>query len=309
MAILVTGCAGFIASHISEKLLSEGHNVIGIDNFDPYYSHELKKKNLKELEKHSNFKFMHGSILDKELLKTIKDVEIVNHQAAIAGVRNSIENPVKYCEINIMGTANLLDRFKDAEKFIFASSSSVYGELEKNELPVKESRPLAPIAPYGLSKVHAEQLCDMFSEIYGLNTISLRYFTVYGPRQRPDEAMCKFITNILQEKSIEIYGDGEQTRDFSFVKDVVDANMLALNRGKGAFNIGSGIRISVNTLVGLITALIGKQVKIEYPGKQQGDVPHTQADITKAQEILGFVPRYGIDQGLKEHIEWIKSTI
>ena len=306
MNVLVTGCAGFIGSHLAERLLSDGHDVVGIDNFDPYYSQELKKQNLKELQKHVNFKFLHGSILDKELLKSVKDIDIVSHQAAIAGVRNSIQDPVKYVEINVLGTANLLHHFRDAEKFVFASSSSVYGEVHEDELPVRESRPPAPIAPYGLSKMHAEQLCEMFSKLYGLKTASLRYFTVYGPRQRPDEAMCKFITKIFKGVPIEIYGDGKQTRDFSFVKDVVEANILAMSRGEGAFSIGSGDRISVNSLVRLISSLIGKQPDIRMIERQQGDVLHTHADITKAREVLGYIPNYSIEQGLKEHIEWLR---
>ncbi|MBU0898686.1 MAG: GDP-mannose 4,6-dehydratase [Nanoarchaeota archaeon] len=309
MAVLVTGCAGFIASHIAEQLLAEGHDVIGIDNFDPYYSEELKKQNLKELEKHKSFRFLNGSILDKELLKTVKDIEIVNHQAAIAGVRNSIENPTKYCEINVLGTVNLLEQFRDAEKFIFASSSSVYGEVNEIDLPCKESSQPKPIAPYGLSKLHAEQFCEMFTKVYGLKTATLRYFTVYGPRQRPDEAMCRFITSIFKGEPIQVYADGEQTRDFSFVKDVVQANMLAINRGQGIFNIGSGNRISVNNLVNLISSLMDKKVKIKYPGKQEGDVSHTLADITKAKKILGYEPKYSIEQGLKNHIEWIRTRV
>ncbi|MFH1444921.1 MAG: NAD-dependent epimerase/dehydratase family protein [Nanoarchaeota archaeon] len=309
MIVLVTGCAGFIGSHIAERLLVEGHEVIGIDNFDPYYSHELKKQNLKELQKYKSFKFLHGSILDKELLRTIKDVEIVNHQAAIAGVRNSIENPVKYVDINVMGTVNLLEQFRNAERFVFASSSSVYGEVPESDLPVKEKREPAPIAPYGLSKVHAEQLCEMFREIYGLKTASLRYFTVYGPRQRPDEAMCKFITSILKGEPIEIYGDGEQTRDFTYVKDVVEANMLAMKRGEGIFNIGSNNRISVNSLVNLLASIVAKNIETKRSGKQTGDVLHTQADITKAKEILGYIPRYGIEQGLKEHMDWLRTRV
>ena len=309
MTVLVTGCAGFIASHISEKLLSQDFDVIGIDNFDPYYSEKLKKQNLNNLLKHKNFSFINGSILDKELLKKIKNVEYVNHQAAIAGVRNSIKDPVKYCEINTLGTANLLETFKDVEKFIFASSSSVYGNVDESELPIKESITKKPISPYGLSKLHAENLCEMFSKIYGLKTISLRYFTVYGPRQRPDEAMCKFITNTFKDDPINIYGSGLQTRDFTYVKDVVEANMIAMNRGQGEFNIGSGIRINVNDLVKLIHSLMDKRTKIEYIEKQEGDVPHTQADISKANEILGYVPRHSLENGLKEHIEWLRTNI
>ena len=307
--ILVTGCAGFIGSNISEALLKEGHNVIGIDNLDPYYSVEIKKANLEILKKFSSFEFMFGSILDDSALQKIKakGVEIVNHQAAMAGVRASMKNPQKYCNVNVLGTVRLLDVFRDVEKFVCASSSSVYGEVKEEDLPVSETRSPSPISPYALSKLQGEQWCGMFSESYGMKTVMLRYFTVYGPRQRPDEAIQKFINKIFKGETIEIYGDGNQTRDFTCVLDVVKANMLAMRKGKGVFNIASGNRISVNDLVEVIGKAKGTEPKVNHVGIQQGDVSHTSADITKAKNELGFTPKLSIDEGVKKHVEWFRG--
>ncbi len=308
--ILVTGCAGFIGSNIAEALLKEGHSVTGIDNLDPYYSVEIKKANLEILKKSRNFDFILGSILDDSALQKIraKGIEIVSHQAAMAGVRASMKNPQKYCNVNVLGTVKLLDTFRDAEKLVLASSSSVYGEVNEGDLPVSERRPPSPISPYALSKLNAENWCSMFSESYGMKTVMLRYFTVYGPRQRPDEAIQKFINKIFRGETIEIYGDGKQTRDFTCVLDVVKANMLAMRKGNGTFNIASGNRISVNDLVKVLGEVIGKEPDIRHIESQQGDVSHTGADITRAKEILGYAPEYSIEEGVRKHVDWFKGV-
>lgn len=306
MRVLVTGCAGFIGSHVAEGLLNQGHEVIGIDNLDPYYSVELKKKNLEIFKQNKDFKFIFGSILDKSILKKVGKVDIVNHQAAMAGVRSSIKNPLKYFTTNVMGTINLLETFRDIDKFIYASSSSIYGEVPREELPVSEERRPMPISPYSLSKLQGEVWCNMFSRLYGFNLTILRYFTVYGPRQRPDEAICKFICNILARKPLEIYGSGNQTRDFTYVKDVVDANILALKRGKGVYNIGSGKTISLRDLVKLIFRAIGK-TSMKFGKRKPGDVSDTLADIIKARKELGYEPRHSIESGLRKYINWFKE--
>ncbi len=307
---LVTGCAGFIGSHIAERLLLDGKQVVGIDNFDPYYSVELKRRNIEILKKHSNFKFFEASILDDDALKKIQEIGIdaISHQAGQGGVRDSIKNPLKYINVNTVATARLLKKFPDVKKFVLASSSSVYGEVPKERLPVREDMTPRPIAPYGLSKLHAEQWCQMFSDVYGMKTSILRYFTVYGPRQRPDEAICKFTGKILRDEPIEIYGDGEQSRDFTFVDDIVSANLSAIEKGSGILNIGGGNSITVNRLVEILSDAIGKKPEIKHIGKQPGDVSDTLADITKAREKIGFEPATKIEDGVVKFVEWYKKV-
>jgi len=311
MVKLVTGCAGFIGSHLAEELLRRGERVIGVDNLDPYYSVEIKKKNLEGLKKDKNFEFVLGSILDDRILEKIsKDVDLVYHLAAIAGVRNSIKEPVKYCDFDVLGTVKLLDTFrrKDVEKFVFASSSSVYGEVPEKELPAKEDRAPRPIAPYALSKAQAEEWCNMFNNTYGLPTVSLRYFTVYGPRQRPDEAFTKFISAVLRNKQLEIYGDGKQTRDFSFVGDIIAGTILAGEKGDGIYNVSSGKRITLNGAIDMIFGLIGKKPDVKHLERQVTDVTHTWADITRIKK-LGYSPKTTLEEGLKKQVEWCRLNL
>ena len=304
--ILVTGCAGFVGSHVAKAMLEEGHDVVGLDNFWPNYSQKLKKLNLAELKKSKRFIFVRGSILDKTILDKIEKmrINIISHQAGISGVRKSIKDPKRYMETNTKGTLMLLDKFRDIDRFIFASSSSVYGEVPIKELPVSENRKPNPISPYALSKLHAEKWCEMFRFISGLKTVILRYFTVYGPGQRPDEAITKFITKALKGDKIEIYGDGNQTRDFTYVKDVVGANISALSKGSGIYNIGSGRSVTVNRLVGIIEKAIGTPIKIKRIGKQAGDVSHTLSDIRKAKKELDWKPKTSLEEGLKKTFEY-----
>lgn len=308
MMILVTGCAGFIGSHITERLLSEGHDVVGIDNFHPYYDRKLKEHNMSGFRDHKSFRFLEGSILDEKALDMApKDIEVVNHQAAIAGVRNSMKLPLEYFQINVMGTLKLMEKFRHAKRFIFGSSSSVYGDVPENELPVKEDRPPNPISPYALSKLNAEQWCNMMSGMLGMKLVILRYFTVYGPRQRPDEAMGKFFRKVIRNEPIEVYGDGLQTRDFTYVGDVVQANMHAIERGSGVYNVASGSRISVNELISAIERVSGKTLDIRHIGKQAGDASHTWADIQKASSELGYSPKTGLEDGLSEQFKHVHS--
>ena len=309
--ILVTGCAGFIGSHLCEGLLGQNLSVIGLDNIDAYYSPDWKENNLKILREKPNFNFIKGSILDSEVIKkVIGDAEIVYHLAALPGVRNSIKNPVKYCETDVLGTIKLLDasRNSNVKKFVFASSSSVYGEVPENELPVREDRKLNPISPYALAKVQGEEWCEMFKKVYGLKTASLRYFTVFGPRQRPDEAFSKFIGRMFKDEGIEIYGDGNQTRDFTFVGDVVNGTILACEKGSGIYNIGSSKRINVNQMVQMIEKVMEKKAKVKHIGRQQGDVTHTWSNIDKAKNELGYEPEVSIEEGIRKHVEWFSKT-
>lgn len=306
--ILVTGAAGFIGSTLAGELLLQGHHVTGIDNLNRYYSPELKRRNLEALKKSREFKFILGSVLDKSALKKTGKVEVVFHEAAVAGVRPSLKKPMMYLENNTIGTLRLLEHFRDVERFIYASTSSVYGDVPESQLPIKESQEKRPISPYGLSKLHGEQWCKLFSRLYGLKTVSLRLFTVYGPRQRPDEAIGRFISAMLSGNPLEIYGDGNQTRDFTFVGDVVNAHILAMEKGEGVYNIGSGKSITVNELVKAISRVTGKNPKIIHTEKQAGDVENTRADITLARNDLGYGPKQTLESGLKKHTEWIKEN-
>jgi len=302
MRSLVTGCTGFIGSHLTEKLLREGHEVIGIDCFTDYYSREIKENNIQKALSDKNFTFLEKDIIN---LSTFPEVDYVFHQAAQAGVRASWGKSFEiYTENNILVTQKLLEYYKDRNlnKFVFASSSSIYGNTD--ELPIPEDTQQKPFSPYGVTKLAAENLCLLYYMNYGTPTVSLRYFTVYGPRQRPDMGINKFVHAVLNEDRIEVYGDGNQTRDFTFISDVVEANLLAAYSDVIGeyFNIGGGSRISVNDLLKLIEKVVGKDVHIKYIEMQKGDVQHTFADVTKAEKMIGYKSVIGIEQGIIKYV-------
>lgn len=306
---IVTGCAGFIGSQLVEKLLEYGWQVIGIDNFHPYYPRKLKELNLKNSKKNTNFQFVEGSILNQnDLDKLSNDVNFIFHFAAIAGVRNSLKNPKEYFDINIQGTKNLLEKYKNVEKFIFASSSSVYGNLSENELPVKEEHSLNPISPYGESKKQAEELCSRFSKEFNLKTVILRFYTVYGPRQRPDEAFTKFIRLSQAGKSIPVYGNGEKQRDFTFVDDIIQGTILAAKRGLGTYNLGTGQPIKLTQMISTLEKSLGKKLQKIFQPSPEGDVEKTHADISKAKKELGYFPKYNLEKGIDECVKWCNET-
>jgi len=315
MTDIVTGAAGFVGSHLTEELVKQGKKVVGIDNFHPYYSEETKRQNLKDVketaeESNGEFRFVEGSILeDEDLEKLPSNPDKVFHNAAVAGVRNSIEKPTEYAKQNILGLSKLLDSFDSIGKFIFASSSSVYGMVPEEELPVQEDRELSPIAPYPQSKKHGEELVRLYSELYDFDYSILRYFTVYGPRQRPDEAFTKFIRMVLNDEPVTIYGDGEQSRDFTYVKDIVQGAIKASNyEGSDTFNLGSQRRITVNEMVETLDKVMDENVEKTYVEQPEGDARHTLADITKAKKELGYQPEKGFEEGTKECVEWAKSN-
>ena len=310
--IVITGGAGFIGSHIAERCAKEGYEVVIVDNLDDYYSPELKKKNIEYVLKSRNATFVHGNVTDLDFLKEVidKDVDYVFHEAAQAGVRISVENPFKPNNINVLGTLNILQASleADVERVINASSSSVYGKVEY--LPFDERHPTQPVSPYGVSKLAAEHYCRVFYEVYGLPTVSLRYFTVYGPRMRPDLAISIFTGKMLNNEPITIFGDGNQTRDFTYIDDIVKVNMKLLdtNRADGkVMNIGSGNRISVNDLVRNLKEIIGSSSKLKYSEVQRGDAKHTLADVGLAKELIGYEPGGSIGKGLKRFVEWYKE--
>lgn len=305
MKALVTGCAGFIGSHLVDKLLEQGYEVIGIDCFTDYYSREIKEENISNALNRKNFEFIEEDILS---LEEFPDVDYVFHEAAQAGVRKSWgENFEVYTINNVLATQKLLEfyKLKRIKKFVFASSSSVYGDAE---LPMREDRLLKPVSPYGVTKLAAENLCYLYWKNYGVPTVSLRYFTVYGPRQRPDMAIHKFVKAILNGDEITVFGDGTQTRDFTFVDDVTEANIMAANNeieGE-VFNVGGGSRISVNKLIELLEKITEKNAKIKYIEKQKGDVRDTLADTSKTSNELNWKPEVKIEEGAKRFVEWIK---
>jgi nucleoside-diphosphate-sugar epimerase len=300
---LVTGCAGFIGSHLVERLLDEGDTVVGVDCFTDYYSPEQKRANIARAAAQSGFTLVEKDILDME---RFPDVDCVYHLAAQPGVRASWgKNFEVYTRNNVEATQRLLEfyRSKELKSFIYSSSSSVYGDAK---LPMtEEGRPL-PISPYGVTKLAAENLCYLYWKNYGVPSISLRYFTVYGPRQRPDMAINKFVHAILNEREIQIYGDGSQLRDFTFIEDVIDAIVLAANSHLAGevFNIGGGHAISVNKLIKEIERVLDKKGHITHVATQKGDVKDTRADISTASNILGWKPRWHIEDGLQEYVKW-----
>ncbi|MDI6888788.1 MAG: SDR family oxidoreductase [Methanocellales archaeon] len=310
MKALVTGGAGFIGSHLVDKLLEQGHHVICLDNFDPYYDPKIKRENIRHRLDTDNFELVEGDILDKTLLKKIihdDGIDYIFHNAAQAGIRVSVENPIKPHDINTTGTLNILETSLDSDvkKIINASSSSVYGKAEY--LPFDEVHPKTPVSPYGVSKLAAEHYCRVFNEVYGLKTTSLRLFTVYGPRMRPDLAISIFTRRALNNETIEIFGDGNKTRDFTYIDDVVEANMKAIGKGDGeAYNIGSGKRISVIELAEKIIDITQSNPKIIFTDPRKGDAEHTWANIEKAKKELDWEPKYDIHTGLKKYVEYVQ---
>ncbi|MDI6825956.1 MAG: SDR family NAD(P)-dependent oxidoreductase [Candidatus Aenigmarchaeota archaeon] len=313
MTILLTGGAGFIGSHLADKLLELGYKVCVIDNFDPYYERRIKEHNIKHNFGNEKYIFIEGDIRDTNLVKeTIKKHEIdrIFHIAARAGVRFSVEDPYSYHNINVNGTLSLLKASLESriKRIVFSSSSSVYGI--KEYLPVDENHPTKPISPYGASKVACEAFCNSFMHVFGLPIVILRYFTVYGPRQRPDMAIHKFFRLAFEGKPIQIYGDGNQTRDFTFVSDIINGTIKAMESNVvGTFNLGSGKRISMNDLVKIIEDVTGKEIKKEYLERQKGDVPDTWADIRKAKRAFGYHPRVEIRDGIKIFYRWFEENV
>ena len=305
---VVTGCAGFIGSHLSEALVQRGHEVVGIDCFTDYYPRPAKESNLSALRLSPHFAFIEANLLEYDLSRLLEGVDYVFHQAAQAGVRASWgQNFSVYTENNVLATQRLLEEAKalPIKRLVYASSSSIYGDAK--ELPVTEETLPQPISPYGVTKLAAEHLCRLYWVNFRVPTVSLRYFTVYGPRQRPDMGFHKFFRALLKGDEITLYGDGDQTRDFTFVSDAVAANLACMDAPVSGdlFNVGGGSRISVNRVLELMQSISGREARIRRIDDQKGDVRHTFADTTRAREALGFRPSVSTEEGLRREWEWI----
>jgi UDP-glucose 4-epimerase len=309
MKVLVTGAAGFIGSHLSRRLLAEGCTVTGIDCFADYYPRWIKERNIAPLLRSKRFRLIDKDLNDLPLPRILREHEAVYHLAAQAGVRASWGRSFSvYLRNNIQASQSLLEAAKGVplKKFIYASSSSVYGLTP--DIPMSETSPLLPLSPYGVSKLAAEQLCFLYHKCYGTPTVALRFFTVYGPGQRPDMAFHKFFKAILEGAPISVYGDGRQTRDFTFVDDIVEANLAALTRGRTGqvYNVGGGHRETLRDLLPLFEDICALPVRVERAEAQKGDVLHTAARLDKARRDLGFKPRTALREGLEREWDWIR---
>ena len=314
MNVVVTGGAGFIGSHLIDRLLKEGHNVTNIDNFDSFYDESIKRENIKGHFEYDAYKLHEVDIRDKEVLdKAIfDDTDVIVHLAAKAGVRPSIADPIAYQEVNVAGTQNMLEvaREKDIKQFVFASSSSVYGK--NPNVPWKEDDAvLQPISPYASTKVSGELLGHVYSHLYDIRFLALRFFTVYGPRQRPDLAIHKFLKLMSDGKEITLYGDGSTRRDYTFIDDIVDGIMGAINYTDTLYeviNLGNNETVELLELVEAIEEASGITAKKTFGPEQPGDVKQTWADVSNAGNLLNYHADYSIDKGLKAFVEWYNEV-
>lgn len=307
MRILVTGAAGFIGSHLSERLIARGEEVLGLDNFDDFYSVETKRRNVSMSCDHSSFRLIEGDIRDPDCLRQLPDdIDAVAHLAAKAGVRPSIMQPVEFTSVNVMGTSELLAWVRDREipTFLFASSSSVYGS--NTRLPFSESDSVDhPISPYAATKKAGELLCHTASHLSGVTTLCLRFFTVYGPRQRPDLAIHKFARLLMEGKAVPMFGDGSTSRDYTYIDDILDGVLAGLDWSRTQtgvheiVNLGGSKAIRLSEMIGMIADELGADLKIERLPAQAGDVRHTFADISKARHLFGYSPSTDFRAGLR----------
>lgn len=311
MTYWITGCAGFIGSHLCETLLNHGKQVAGSDCFTDYYSVEYKKKNLQRLLDHPNFRWIEGDLLKMDIAHTLNGVDCIFHTAGQPGVRASWGTHFEeYVNNNVMATQRLLETIRETEshaRVVYSSSSSIYGNTA--DLPMKETSLPKPYSPYGMTKLAAEHLCHLYHANYGIPVVSLRYFTVYGPRQRPDMFFHILIKALLKGEPIYVFGDGKQTRDFTFVHDIVLANIAAAEKPAvgETFNIGGGSRVSLLDVLETLERISGIKPNTIFEEKTKGDVKDTWADTTKAQALLGYEPKTTLDEGLLQQFQWEKE--
>lgn len=314
MHCLVTGGAGFIGSHLCERLLTLGHTVVALDNFNDYYNPNLKWRNIELLRRHAGFTLAEADILDRPRLQELfgaQRFDAILHLAARAGVRPSILQPLLYEQVNIQGTMNLLELAREhkIDRFIFGSTSSLYGENLK--VLFSEDDPVDhPISPYAATKKACELICFTYHHLYHLKITCLRFFTVYGPRQRPDMAIHKFTQLIAAGQKVPMFGDGTTRRDYTYISDIIDGVCLALEHCTSyhLYNLGESQTIELRRLIDLIAANLNKEARIERLPIQPGDVPITYADITRAQRELGYQPRVNVEEGVRQFVEWFKEV-
>jgi len=305
MRALITGVAGFIGSHLAERLLSSGATVLGVDSFTDYYAPERKRANLNGLASTEGFRFVEGNLRELELSSLTEDVDIVFHLAGQPGVRRSWGRQFEvYLNENLLTTQLLLEAVKEVEvnRFVYASSSSIYGDAER--FPTPESEPPRPVSPYGVTKLAGEHLCHLYFSRFGVPTVALRYFTVFGPRQRPDMAFTRFIEAARQGSEVEIFGDGLQSRDFTFVEDAVSATVAAAEKGRPgeAYNVAGGAQATVLEVLDLLGELLRSEVAVRHLPAVPGDARHTGADTAKARRDLGYAPQTGLEAGLYKQL-------
>jgi UDP-glucose 4-epimerase len=307
--IVVTGAAGFIGSHLCERLLSAGHRVVGIDSINANYDERIKRENLAAFSGHEQFSLQEESLNTLNLDAVLSGAEYVFHMAAQPGVRQSWhEHFDSYVDANIRATQRLCEiaRNKSIKKFVFASSSSVYGET--HQLPMGESHPTQPVSPYGVTKLSSEALCLLYKRSFNLPVVCLRFFTVYGPRQRPDMAFHRFIKSALDGAAIEVYGNGTQSRDFTYIADIVEANCRAMEYDGeySVFNVGGGSRVTLNEALDIIGAAVASEMDVTYMDPVKGDVTHTYADISLARKELGYEPKANLREGIGAEVDWVR---
>jgi nucleoside-diphosphate-sugar epimerase len=308
MKALITGVAGFIGSHLAAGLTDRGAEVVGLDCFTDHYPRDIKAANLGTVERRPNFRFVEGALQTIAIEPLLAGVTHVFHLAAQAGVRRSWGDDFRvYTSHNVEATQRLLEAVKGApiQRFVYASSSSVYGDVAT--IPMREDAYLQPVSPYGVTKLAAEHLCHLYFANYKVPAVSLRYFTVYGPRQRPDMAFNKFLRAALSGQPITVYGDGRQTRDFTYVADAVAATMAAGDRGRpgAVYNIGGGSRVSMLEILDILRRVTGRELDVRQEPAQKGDMRDTFADTTRAQVDLGFAPSHSLESGLSAEYDWM----
>lgn len=307
---LVTGAAGFIGSHLAERLVRDGWRVVGVDCFTDYYPRAAKERNLAGLTGNPSFCLVEADLATADLRPLVSTADVVFHEAGQAGVRASWGAGFEtYLHSNVLGTQRLLEAARGTalHRLVYASSSSIYGDA--SQLPITEDTPPHPLSPYGVTKLAGEHLCQLYATNHSVPTTVLRYFTVYGPRQRPDMAFHRLIRSMLRDRPFLLYGDGEQTRDFTYVDDAVDATVRAADVPPGStYNIAGGARVTMNQVILALEELMGRQSRVERSPSQAGDARHTWADTTAARAGLGYSPLFDLRKGLEAEIDWLQGT-
>ncbi len=312
--ILLTGGAGFIGSHLAERLLTLGHRLVLVDELNDFYSPEIKRRNLAEIKSRGDYEFIQADICDPKLDTLFKRhrFETIFHLAARAGVRPSLEQPLLYERSNVQGTLHLLElaRKHSVRQFVFASSSSIYGTTSQTPFSENEANP-NPISPYGVTKLAGEKLCYCYARLYAISSVCLRFFTVYGPRQRPDLAIHKFARLIQAGQEIPMFGDGSSLRDYTYIDDVVDGIVAALSMDSPfeVFNLGNSNPIALSQMIRHLEERLGKPARIKAHELQPGDMPFTHADLGKARRLLGYEPKVPFDEGLSRFVSWFHTTV